>query len=35
MCPRDHNFVEVDEKIYSVEDVILPLLSLSAKRKIK
>jgi hypothetical protein len=35
MCPRDQNFVEVDEKIYWVEDVILPLLSLSAKRKLK
>ena len=33
MCPRDKNFVEVDEKIYWVQDVIHPLLSHSAQRK--
>jgi hypothetical protein len=35
MCPRDQNFEEVDEKIYWVDDVIHPLFSLSAKRKLK
>jgi hypothetical protein len=34
MCPRDKNFVEVDEKIYWVKDEIQPLLSHSAYRKI-
>ena len=33
MCPRDKNFVEVDKKIYWVQDVIHPLLSHSAQRK--
>ena len=33
MCPRDKNFVEVDEKIYWVQDVMHPLLSHSAQRK--
>jgi hypothetical protein len=33
MCPRDKNFVEVDEKINWVQDEIQPLLSPSAHRK--
>jgi hypothetical protein len=35
MCPRDQNFMEVDVKIYWVEDVIPPHLSLSAKKKLE
>ena len=34
MCPRDNNFVEVDEKIYWVQDEIHPLLSHTPHRKI-
>ena len=34
LCPRDKNFVEVDDKIYWVQDEIHPLLSHSAYRKI-
>ena len=34
MCPRDKNFVEVNEKIYWVQNVIHPLLSHSAQKKI-
>ena len=32
MCPRDNNFVEVDEKIYWVQDEIHPLLSHSTPK---
>ena len=35
MCPRDKNFVEVDEKIYWVQDEIHPLLvSFSTEKNI-
>ena len=35
MCSRNKNFVEVDEKIYWVQDEIHPLLSHLAQRKIQ
>jgi hypothetical protein len=34
MCPKDHSFVEVEEKIFGDQDVIHPYFSHSALEKI-
>ena len=34
MCPRDKNFVEVDEKIYWVQDEIHPFVSFGTEKNI-